>query len=53
MTLKEIEMLIDCKRYVEDKYNDLQRQLANMKALGKDTFYIEQEIKRIEKIIKK
>ena len=53
MTLKEIEMLIKCKQYVETRYKVLTRQLENMQKLGKDTKYIQVEIAAIENIFNK
>ena len=53
MTLKEIEMLIKCKQYVETEYKALIRQLEYMSKLGKDTKYVQAKIAAIENILNK
>ena len=51
MTLKEIEMLILCKQYVEVQHRRLTHQLEHMCRLDKDTKNIQSEIRHIEKIL--
>lgn len=53
MTLKEIEMLIKCKQYVETEYKALKRQLDQMSQLGKNTTFVQVKIAAIENILNK
>ena len=51
MTLKELEMLIKCKQYVETEYKALIRQLEHMSEMGKNTIYVQAKIAAIENIL--
>ena len=49
--VKGIEILVDCKRYMERRLLYLQHSAEQMKMDGKDTTWIKREISDIEDIL--
>ena len=49
--VKGVEILVDCKRYVERRLLYLQHSAEQMKMDGKDTTWIKREISDIEDIL--
>ena len=49
--VKGVEILVDCKRYMERRLLYLQHSAERMKMDGKDTTWIKREISDIEDIL--
>ena len=49
--VKGVEILVDCKRYMERRLLYLQHSAEQMKMDGKDTTWIKREISDIEDIL--
>ena len=47
-----IEILIDCKRLVEDLVRETERKIERVKMSGKDTSYLEMERERYLKTLR-
>ena len=51
MFIEEMEILIECKRLVEDLLGEKQTMAEYMEKCGKDPRYVEQEIERLQRAL--
>lgn len=51
MFIEEMEILIECKRVVEDLLGEKQTTAEYMRKLGEDPGYMEQEIERLQRAL--
>ena len=49
--IEGMEILINCKRYVENRIEFLQRQIERMDACGKDPRALHSEINRMQSVL--
>ena len=51
MFIEEMEILIECKRLVEDMLGEKQTMAEYMEKCGKDPGYVEKEIERLQRAL--
>ena len=51
MFIEEMEILIECKRLVEDMLGEKQTMAEYMEKCGKDPGYVENEIERLQRAL--
>lgn len=51
MFIEEMEILIECKRLVEDMLGVRQDMIARMEKCGKDPSFLEEEIERMQRAL--